>query len=95
MKIEDEDTGIWTWRREIERDMAYYGDSLANVEHCTLSQEQLDAEVKFGGPNLDFGIWTHTRVYFGVAAEGHYSCESVPRNPGRSGGTIPILVLVP
>lgn len=73
-----------TWRDELRSEMAEQGESFDDVEACTLSPEQLDAEFDdgFGGTQGEpFTVWTRNRVYFPVCYDGAEWVGSVARNP--------------
>jgi hypothetical protein len=77
-----------TWRELITEEMANNTAAWGDVEACTLTEAELDAEFNagfgaiFGKP---FTLWTAWRVYFPVVYDGSESCGSVPRHPGSQG----------
>lgn len=73
-----------TWKKSIESTMAELGESWADVEACTLSEMELNAEFHdgFGGTaGAPFTVWTANRVYFPIQYDGSEWCGSVARNP--------------
>ena len=73
-----------TWRKLISEEMEMWGDTWSNVESCTLSDADLDAEfdenygVQKGKP---FTVWTKYRVYFPGLFDGSEWAASVARHP--------------
>jgi len=79
-----------TWRKDITRCMLGTGETWADVEACTLTDEELDLEFDpgYGGENgLPFTLWTKGYVYFPVCYDGSEWCGSVSRNPGGKPNT--------
>lgn len=73
-----------TWREDIENSMKEHGETWADVESCTLTQEQLDAQFDsgYGGTEgASFTVWTKNRVYFPACYDGKEWTASVARNP--------------
>lgn len=73
-----------TWRKSITAEMRRYGETWADVVHCTLDDAQLDEEFEsdFGGREGEpFTLWTHSRVYFPASYDGAEWVASAPRNP--------------
>ena len=59
-------------------------DAWANVESCTLTEGELDAEFDdgWGATNgKPFTIWTKNNVYFPIRYDGREWCGFVSRNP--------------
>lgn len=73
-----------TWRQEISDAMSEAGETFADIDSITLSDEELDCEFDsgYGGENgLPFTAWTKARVYFPVCYDGAEWVTSVARNP--------------
>lgn len=73
-----------TWRKEIEQAMGYRKETLADVEGCTLNNQEMDASFDrgYGGAEgAPFTLWTKNHVYFPVVYDGSEWADSVPRNP--------------
>lgn len=76
--------GSTNWRIGLIDALTDHGESWADVEHCTLSEEELS--VKFydgygGAEGKPFTLWTKNRVYFPAVYDGSEWVASVPRNP--------------
>lgn len=73
-----------TWRAEIIHEMSKHGETWADLESCTLSENQLDVAfdanhgTEEGAP---FTAWTRNRTYFPVCYDGAEWVASVARNP--------------
>ena len=65
-----------TWKEKINEAFEKTGDSWANVEQSTLSEENMSDE--FGGA---FAIWTKDYVYFPVCYDHLEWIGRVARNP--------------
>lgn len=73
-----------TWRKELIEAMAEHGEAWSDVESCTLTDAELDAEFDCGYGSSEgesFTLWTKARVYFPVVYDGAEWPESVSRNP--------------
>lgn len=73
-----------TWRQEISRVMALNGDGWEDMEHCTISDEELDRQFEakaWAIKGAPFTAWTRDFVYFPVCYDGEEWCGSAPRNP--------------
>lgn len=74
-----------TWRVKIAQEMESRRESWADVESCTLTDDDLDVEFDCGyygsTGGKPFTLWTKNRVYYPVMYDGDEWCESVPRNP--------------
>jgi hypothetical protein len=73
-----------TWKNKIELEMKMHEDSWANIQSCTLLENELNQEFDdgFGGENgLPFTVWTNKRVYFPICYDGAEWCGSVSRHP--------------
>ena len=73
-----------TWRKEIELAMHKVEDSFENMEHSTLTCEELDKPFDdcFGGTHGEpFTLWTKDFVYFPLCYEGAEWAGSAPRWP--------------
>lgn len=75
---------LTNWKQLIESEMADYGESFADIEAITLTEEELnrpfDAGVE-GDAGQAFTAWTAQRVYFPASLNGADWCMSVPRHP--------------
>jgi hypothetical protein len=72
------------WRESITQQMGDHGETWADVESCTLTDEQLDADFNdsFGSAEGEaFTLWTKSRVYFPAVYDGSEWVTSVSRNP--------------
>lgn len=75
---------LTTWRKEITELLEINGESWADVEHHTLTEEELDMEFysEYGTESgKPFTLWTKDRVYFPACYDGSEWVASVPRNP--------------
>ncbi len=73
-----------SWRILIESEMQLRGESMADVEAKTLTDEQLDVffDNGYGGTEgCEFTLWTKNRVYFPVCYDGSEWVDSAPRHP--------------
>lgn len=73
-----------TWRKEITLEMDERGESFADVEANTLTDDQLDAKFDHGygvAKGSPFTLWTKNRVYFPVVYDGSEWVASVSRHP--------------
>lgn len=73
-----------TWREQITHEMGQHGESWDDVQACTLSDAELNAQFNpdFGWPEgKPFTVWTAQRVYFPVTYDGAEWCGSVSRIP--------------
>ena len=77
-----------TWRTELEDALKDSGESFADIESSTLTEEQLDTKFNngYGGSEgAPFTVWTKTHVYFPAVYDGAEWVACVPRNPnGRA-----------
>ena len=75
------------WKNEIEHEMGCCGDTWADVEACTLTEEELLEQFDSGWGCTEgkaFTVWTKNRVYFPAQYDGSEWCDSVARNPNGS-----------
>jgi hypothetical protein len=73
-----------TWRILIENRMKSNGETFFDIEHSTITEQELGMEFDsgYGSPEgVPFTIWTKNYVYFPVQYDGSEWCGSVPRNP--------------
>ena len=73
-----------TWRNEIEMAMHNRGETWADIESCTLTDEQLDRRFDAGYGTAEddpFTVWTAKTVYFPVEYDGSEKVGCVSRNP--------------
>lgn len=73
-----------SWKQDIEEAMRSNGETWADVESHTLTDDELNAKFdhSYGGTNgVPFTLWTKRRVYFPVCYDGAEWVESVSRNP--------------
>lgn len=73
-----------TWRELIEESMSSRHETWADIESCTLTDDQLDMKFDngFGGTEgVPFTIWTANRVYFPACYDGSEWVVSVSRHP--------------
>lgn len=83
-----------TWREHLVADLGANKECWDDVEHSTLTDDELDVEFDdgYGGSRgKNFTLWTENRVYFPVVYDGAEWTGSVPRNPcneasGHHGG---------
>lgn len=71
-----------TWREMITWAMEKHNETWTNVEHCTLSQEELDVVFDSGYGGVEgkpFTVWTSNRVYFPSEYDGAEGVKSVSR----------------
>ena len=66
----------YTWRELITEELTRKGETWADVEACTLREEDMD-DIEVNG----FTLWTHNRVYFPVSEGGALWVASAPRTP--------------
>ena len=73
-----------TWHTLITAELIAHGETWADVESCTLPDNELhqvfDAGYN-GEPRIDLTLWTRKRVYFSLDYDGADSCGSVARHP--------------
>ena len=72
------------WREDLTEAMQEHGETWADVEAHTLTEEQLDARFDhgYGGEEgAPFTLWTKNRVYFPGCYDGSEWVASVARNP--------------
>lgn len=77
-------TKMTTWRKLLDDKLVEHGESWADVEACTLTEEELDVEFDsdFGAPNgKPFSLWTTNRVYFSDEYDGLDFVNTAFRNP--------------
>lgn len=75
---------LTNWRDELKATMSTFGETLADIVSCTLTEAELGVEFDggYGGHNgKAFTCWTTNRVYFPVVYDGAEWVGSVPRNP--------------
>lgn len=73
-----------TWRVLIGDELNECGETLADIIHCTLTDDELNVEFDdgYGMPEgKPFTAWTNTRVLFPVVYDGAEWVGSAPRNP--------------
>lgn len=73
-----------TWRADITAALAQRGETWADVEACTLSDEQLDKVFDSGygaEEGSPFTVWTPKAVYFPACYDGSEWVASVSRHP--------------
>ncbi len=73
-----------TWKKLIEEVMEARGETLADLEDCTLSEDEMNAEFNngYGGTEgTPFTAWTKNTVYFPVQYDGSEWVGFVARNP--------------
>ena len=73
-----------TWREDLTQSLADYGETWADVEAHTMTDEQLDTPFDHGWGGTEgcsFTLWTKTRVFFPACYDGSEWVASVPRNP--------------
>ena len=73
-----------TWRKDVTEHLSGHGEVFADVERCSISDEDMDREFEddYGWTRgIPFILWTKTRVVFPVCYCGTEWVESVPRNP--------------
>lgn len=73
-----------SWREDLTKALAENGETWADVEAHTLSDEQLDAKFYHGYGSAEgtpFTLWTKRRVYFPACYDGAEWVASVSRNP--------------
>jgi hypothetical protein len=78
---------ITTWRKLINEVMERHKDSWENIEHCTLTEKELDIEFDngYGGEGgKPFTLWTKERIYFPTEYDTSENVASVQRNPGNN-----------
>lgn len=64
--------------------MQYHDESFADIEACTLTEDELNQRFDngFGGTNgASFTVWTKNTVYFPICYDGSEWVGSVSRNP--------------
>ena len=72
------------WREDITEALAENGETWADVEAHTLTDEQLDKKFDHGYGGTEgapFTLWTKNNVYFPGCYDGAEWVQSVPRNP--------------
>lgn len=75
---------LTTWRKELEDACALVDESISDLEHITLTPEEMDKEFDngYGGSEgIPFTAWSSQRVYFPCIYDGREWVNSVPRNP--------------
>jgi len=73
-----------TWKKELSKAFQENGDSWDNVEHNTMSEEEMDKEFDpcYGfKKGIPFTVWTKDYVYFPVFYDGDEWVGKVSRNP--------------
>ena len=75
-----------TWRPTIESEMVEHKESWDDVEHRTLTDEELDYDGR--GYSEEFYIWTAKRVYYYAEYDGWEWCDSMPRHPCNKANTV-------
>jgi hypothetical protein len=73
-----------TWRKILIIEMEARGETFADVESSTLTDEQYDKEFDAGYGSIEgvpFTVWTKRHVYFPVCYDGSEWVGSVSRNP--------------
>ena len=76
-----------SWKEMIDGMFKQLNDSWDNVEHCTLSNEELNEKFNSGYGGIDgkpFTIWTWKYVYFPTIFDGSEGVAYVKRNPGEN-----------
>lgn len=67
-------------REAITAELAFHGETWADVVAHTLTDEQLEARPT-SGYRAPFTLWTAKRVYFPTCYDSQEAVVSVPRNP--------------
>jgi hypothetical protein len=79
---------VRTWREMLLAEMQAFGETLGDIESCTLTEAELDAQFDAGygmTQGKPFTLWTKSRVYFPTQYDGAEGVSSVSRNPdGRA-----------
>lgn len=78
------DLEMITWRIALTMTMEEYGESINDIIHCTILDEELDRPFDGGygsTEGAEFTAWTKNRVYFPATYDGSEWIASVPRNP--------------
>jgi hypothetical protein len=73
-----------TWRTILTTELASNGETWADVESNTMTDEQMDTAFDSGYGTSDgcpFTVWTKGRVYFPVVYDGAEWASSVSRHP--------------
>jgi len=68
----------------LSRTLEEYGESFADIESNTMTDEDMDTEFDdgYGGEEgCPFTVWTKSRVYFPACYDGAEWIASVARNP--------------
>ena len=74
-----------SWKDMIDDVFERLNDSWDNVEHCTLSDEELNEKFdSLDTSGKPFTIWTQKYVYFPVGYDGDEWVGYVQRNPGEN-----------
>jgi hypothetical protein len=79
--MQNDDT---SWREDITELLTQNGETWADVEAHTLTDEQLDKKFDHGYGGTEgapFTLWTKNNVYFPGCYDGAEWVASVPRNP--------------
>lgn len=74
----------YTWREGITKELANHGETWADIEKCTLTDEELDVEFNNGygrSKGKHFTAWSKKRVLGPGVYDGREWVFSVPRNP--------------
>ena len=73
-----------TWIEELENALKGNGETWADVESNTMSEEEMSVKFDDGYGDAEgcpFTVWTRNNVYFPVCYDGQERVGSVSRNP--------------
>ena len=72
------------WKEDLTEAMQQHGETWADVESHTLTEEQLNSRFDHGYGGTEgtpFTLWTKQRIYFPWQYDGSEGVTSVSRNP--------------
>jgi len=75
-----------TWKKEVESEMGWHGESWTDVVSSTFKsgEENVEFDEGYGMENgVAFTVWTKKRVYFPAIYDGSEWCASVSREPNK------------
>ena len=73
-----------SWREMLDLEMSEHGESWADIEQCTLSDQELDERFDSGYGSIEgrpFTVWTQSSVYFPTEYDGAENVGRVARHP--------------